>query len=92
MLSMVQIGLAVGAVALVYFAVRVARMERTLPFLLAYPLFVFLLVGGGMAIFVGASWVSVWLRLGREAALGATFGTTALGLLLMWWVARRAIR
>jgi hypothetical protein len=92
MISMLHVTWAVAAVALIYFAVRVARMPRSLPFLLAYPLFVFLLVGGGVAIFVGASWIAVWLGLGKEAALAATFGTTALGLVLMWWVALRAIR
>jgi hypothetical protein len=92
MLSMLHLTWAVAAAALVYFAVRVARMERSLPFVIAYLVFVAVFVGGGIATFVGASWLAAVLRLGREAALGLTFGVTVLSLFFLWWVARRAIR
>ncbi len=92
MLSMTQLMLAASAVLLVLFAVRVARMERSLPFVVAYLVFVVLLVGGGVAVFIGTSWAAVLLGLGKEAALGVTFGVTVVSLFFLWWVARRAIR
>ena len=83
---------ALVVLVLVYFAVRVARMPRSLPFLVAYPLFVFILGGGGVAVFVGASWAATWLRVGREVSLSIALGGTAVGLFVLWWVALRAIR
>lgn len=85
--------LAWGALAalLLYFALRVATMKRSMPFVFAYPVFVFILLGGGIAVFIGASWGAVWLGLAREAALIAVFGVTAVSLFLLWWLARRAI-
>lgn len=92
MLSMTHAALALGLVALIYFAVRVARMPRSVPFVVAYLVFVVVLVGGGIAAFIGTSWLAVALRLGKEAALGFTFGLTTVSLFFLWWVARRAIR
>lgn len=92
MFSMTQLMLGAAAALLLLFAVRVARMPRSLPFVVAYLVFVVVLVGGGVAVFVGSSWAAVWLRLGKEAALLATFGTTLVSLFFLWWVARRAIR
>lgn len=92
MLSMTPIMLGAAALLLVVFGVRVARMPRSLPFLVAYLVFVVVLVGGGVAVFLGTSWAAVALRLGKEAALAATFGTTLVSLFFLWWVARRAIR
>jgi hypothetical protein len=92
MLSMTQLMLAASAVLLVLFGVRVARMPRSLPFVVAYLVFVVLLVGGGVAVFIGTGWAAVLLGLGKEAALGVTFGATVVSLFFLWWVARRAIR
>ncbi|MEQ1868158.1 MAG: hypothetical protein HOP13_03675 [Alphaproteobacteria bacterium] len=89
---MTQLMLGAAAVLLVLFGVRVARMPRSLPFVAAYLVFVVVLVGGGVAVFLGASWVAVLLRLSKEAALAATFGMTLLSLFFLWWVAKRAIR
>lgn len=85
--------LAWGALAalLLYFALRVATMKRSMPFVFAYPLFVLILLGGGIAVFLGASWAAVWLGLAREPALVAIFGVTAVSLFLLWWLARRVI-
>ena len=92
MLSMTQLMLGAAIVLLVLFGVRVARMPRSLPFVVAYFVFVVVLVGGGISVFVGASWAAVLLGLGKEAALGATFSVTLVSLFFLWWVARRAIR
>jgi len=92
MISMTQLMLGAAAVLLLLFAVRVARMPRSLPFVAAYFVFVVVLVGGGLSVFVGASWAAVALGLGKEAALLATFGATLVSLFFLWWVARRAIR
>lgn len=92
MISWMPIMLGAAAVLLVLFGVRVARMPRSLPFVVAYFVFTVVLVGGGLAVFLGASWIAVWLGLGKEAALGATFGATIVSLFFLWWVARRAIR
>lgn len=83
--------IALGAL-LIYFALRVVQMKRSgLSFFLAYPMFVLILVGGGVAVFVGTSWIAVLLGLGKEASLAAIYGVTALSLFLLWWLARRAI-
>jgi hypothetical protein len=91
MLSMTQITWAAVGALLLYFALRVAQMKRSLPFLIAYPLFVLILVGGGIAVFVGTSWIAVILNLGKEAALIAVYGVTVLSLFVLWWLARWAI-
>lgn len=82
-----------GAVAalLLYFALRVATMKRSMPFVFAYPLFVLILLGGGIALFVATSWALVFFPVEREVALIAIFGVTAVGLFPLWWLARRAI-
>ena len=81
----------VGAV-LLYLALRVVQMKRpSMPFLIAYPLFVVILLGGGVALFVGFSWGAVLLALGHEASLAYSYGLTALGLFVLWRVARRVI-
>lgn len=80
-----------GAV-LLYLALRVVQMKReSMPFLIAYPLFVLIFAGGGMALFVGFSWGAVLLDLGHEASLAYTYGLTALGLFVLWRIARRVI-
>lgn len=92
MISWGPIMLGAAAVLLLLFGVRVARMPRSLPFVVAYLVFVVVLVGGGIAVFLGSSWAAVWLGLSKEAALGMTFGATLVSLFFLWWVARRAIR
>lgn len=53
---MTQFALVALVALALYFALRVARIKRpSMPFLVAYPLFVLILVGGGVAVFVGAS-------------------------------------
>ncbi|MEQ1865847.1 MAG: hypothetical protein ABL996_14510 [Micropepsaceae bacterium] len=82
---------AIGAL-LVHFAYRVVRMKRDgMPFLVAYPVFVLVVLGGGVGLFVGAGWAAVALRLPKEAALVAVYGVTAAGLIVLWFVARRII-
>lgn len=91
---MSQIALVVGAALLVYLALRVVQIKRpSLPFLIAYPVFVLVFAGGGVALFIGLSHVVA--RLGYfgddPVALVAIFGGTAVGLLVLSWIARRAI-
>lgn len=83
--------IAVVALAL-YLALRVGRIKRpSMPFLVAYPLFVLILVGGGVAVFVGMSNVAVAYGLGREEGLAAIYGSTALALLILWFIAKRVV-
>ncbi len=84
---------ALGAL-LLYLALRVGRMKRSLPFVFAYPLFVIILLGGSAAIFVGATHSVVRLGLDGEdpRALIGVYAATAVGALVLWFVARRAIR
>lgn len=92
--AMSPVFLIVGAALLVYLALRVAQMKRrSLPFLIAYPLFVLIFLGGGLATFVGMSHVAARLGLSAEdpAAMALVFGTTGLALLALSWIARRAI-
>jgi hypothetical protein len=91
---MSPIVLAVAAALLGYLALRVTQIKRpSLPFLVAYPAFVLIFIGGGMALFVGLSHVAARLGYGSEdpAAMVGVFGGTALGLWLLSWIARRAI-
>jgi hypothetical protein len=91
---MSQIVLAVAAALLVYLGLRVAQIKRpSLPFLVAYPAFVLIFFGGGLALFVGLSHVAARLGYGSEdpAAMIGVFGGTAVGLWLLSWIARRAI-
>ena len=88
---MTQIAWAAVGALLLYFALRVAQMKRSLPFLIAYPLFVLILVGGGIAVFIGTSWAATLLGLSREAGLIAIYGVTALSLFALWFLARWAI-
>lgn len=82
---------AVG-VLLVYFALRVVQMKRaSMPFLVAYPLFVLVLLGGSVAVFLGASWIAGLVPLAREAALACVFGVTAIAVIVLWRIARRLI-
>lgn len=77
---------------LLYLALRVVQLKRaSMPFLVAYPLFVIVFFGGAVALFVAMSWLSVWLNLGKEAALAVSFGATSAGVVLLWIVARRLI-
>lgn len=92
---MSQLALVIGAALLVYLALRVVKIKRaSLPFLIAYPVFVLIFVGGGAALFIGLSHAAVALGYGAKdpAALMAIYGGTALGLLVLSWVARRVIR
>jgi hypothetical protein len=83
--------IAIGALAL-YLLLRVVQMKRrSLPFIVAYPVFVLVFVGGGIAIFVGASHTAVVLRLGHEVALAFVYGLTLLALFPLWRIARRLI-
>jgi hypothetical protein len=82
------------AALLLYFALRVWRLKRpTLPFLIAYPLFVAILVGGALATFIGASRTAASLGYGAEdpVAMFGIFGVTGLASLVLWWIARRII-
>lgn len=89
---MSQLVYGIVAAVLLYLALRVAQMKRAgMPFLIAYPLFVVILMGGGVALFVGFSWGAVLLDLGHEASLAYTYGLTALGLFVLWRIARRVI-
>ncbi len=92
MLGLSQFALiAIGAL-LLYLALRVVQMKRrSFPFLLAYPAFVLILVGGGVGVFVGAGNAAVALRLGHEVALAFTYGLTVLSLIAFWRIARRLI-
>lgn len=90
--TMSQFAYGIAAAVLLYLVLRVAQMKRAgMPFLIAYPLFVLILVGGGVALFVGFGWGAVALGLGREASLAYTFGLTAVGLFVLWRIARRVI-
>ena len=83
--------IAVG-VLLLYFALRVVQLKRaSLPFLVAYPVFVVVLLGGSAAVFLGASWAGVRLGLTKEVSLAVVFGCTGVGVALLWIVARRLI-
>lgn len=91
---MTPIVIAVAAALLLYLALRVAQIKRpSLPFLVAYPVFVLIFVGGGLVLFVGLSQIAARLGYGSEdpAAMVGVFGGTGLGLLLLSWIARRAI-
>jgi hypothetical protein len=82
------------AALLAYLALRVVQMKRkTMPFVLAYPIFVLILVGGGVAVFLAGSRVALVYGYNGEdtVALAAIFGVTGLCLLPLWWLARRAI-
>lgn len=82
----------VVAVLLLYFALRVVQLKRSsLPFVVAYPLFVTVLLGGAVAVFVAANWVAVSLGLERGVSLAVVFGSTAVSVILLWLVARRLI-
>ncbi len=79
---------------LLYLALRVVQMKRrSMPFLIAYPLFVLILVGGGICVFLAASRVALTYGFTGEdpVALAGVFGVTGLCLLPLWWLARRAI-
>ena len=81
----------VGAL-LLYLALRVVQLKRaSLPFVAAYPLFVAVFFGGSVAVFLGVSWVSVWLGLAHEVSLVGVFGATSIGAVLLWIAARRMI-
>jgi len=91
---MSQIVLVVGTALLVYLALRVVQIKRpSLPFLIAYPVFVLIFVGGGLVAFVALSRAVAALGYGSEepAAMVGIFGGTALALLILSWAARRAI-
>jgi hypothetical protein len=89
---MSQLAYGIVAAVLLYLALRVAQMKRTgMPFLIAYPLFVLIFAGGGIALFIGFSWGAVLLGLGREASLAYSYGLTAIGLFVLWRIARRVI-
>ncbi|MBP6012328.1 MAG: hypothetical protein KBA31_08890 [Alphaproteobacteria bacterium] len=83
--------IALGAL-LLYFALRVVQMKRaSLPFLLAYPLFIVVLLGGSVAVFLGASWAVVLLGLSKDMSLAVVGGVTVLSVIALWRLARRLI-
>jgi len=91
---MSQVALIALAAFLVYLALRVARMRRrSLPFLLAYPLFVLIFVGGSLATFVAAGYGVAQLGFPEEdpRLLIGVYGATLLGAAVLWLIARRAI-
>jgi hypothetical protein len=91
---MSQIVLVVGVALLVYLALRVVQIKRrSLPFLIAYPVFVLIFAGGGVAAFVGLSHAAARAGYSGEdpAVMVAIFGGTGLALLLLSWIARRVI-
>lgn len=89
---MTQFALVALGALLLYLALRVVQMKRrSMPFLVAYPLFVIVFLGGGVGMFVGASRLVAELRLGQELAPAAVYGATALTLVILWLVARRLI-
>jgi hypothetical protein len=92
--TMSQVVLVVGVALLAYLALRVVQIKRaSLPFLIAYPVFVLILAGGGLAVFVGLSNAAAALGYGAEdpVAMVAVFGLTGVALLILSWVARRTI-
>ncbi len=83
--------IAVGVLAL-YLALRVVQIKRqSIPFIVAYPLFALIFVGGGTAIFVGATNAAVALQLPRDLALAFSYGLTVVALFFLWRIARRII-
>ena len=77
---------------LLYLALRVVQLKRaSLPFLIAYPLFVTVFLGGAAGVFIAASWASAALELEKEMSLMVTFGATLVGVVLLWIAARRMI-
>ena len=83
------------AALLVYFALRVWRLKRrSLPFVVAYPVFVAILLGGGAIVFIGTSRLAASLGYAAQdpMAMVAVFGATGFALLVLWWIASRAIR
>lgn len=91
---MSQILLAVTAALFAYFALRVVQMKRpSMPFLIAYPVFLLIMVGGGLVAFIALSYAAATFGYNSEdaAALAGILGGTGFCLLLLWWVARRAI-
>lgn len=86
--------LALGAfgVLLVYLGLRVVQLKRSsMPFLVAYPLFVVTLVGGSFGVFIAASNAAVVMRLGHELGVAFTYGMTIFAVIVFWRVARRLI-
>jgi hypothetical protein len=88
-----QFVLVTGGVFLVYLALRVAQMKRSLPFVVAYPLFVLILVGGSVVAFIVASHGAVLagFRGDDPRVRVAIFGVTAVASLILWLIARFAI-
>ena len=86
--------LALGAfgVLLVYLGLRVVQLKRRgMPFLLAYPLFVVIFVGGSVAVFIAATNAAVAMKLNHEVGLVFSYGMTVFALVVFWRVARRLI-
>lgn len=89
---MTQLALIALIALMLYLALRVVQMKRpSLPFLVAYPLFVLILWGGAVVVFVVVSKVAAGLALEREAALIVVYGTTGIATVLLWLLARRII-
>lgn len=89
-MSFAVIGALIGL--LLYLALRVVQIKRpSLPFLVAYPLFVLILWGGAIIVFVAMSNLASLLTLGREASLVIVYGATGLATIALWVVARRVI-
>jgi len=80
---------------LLYLALRVVQMKRrSIPFLLAYPLFVLIFFGGGIGVFLGASHAAAMRGYTSEdpIVLALVMVATGASLLPLWWIARRVIR
>ena len=89
---MTPLTIAALAALLLYLALRVVQMKRrSLPFLVAYPLFVLILWGGAIVVFVVASNVASGLSLTKEARLVVVYGATGIATIVLWLVARRII-
>lgn len=89
---MTPLTIAALAALLLYLALRVVQMKRrSLPFLVAYPLFVLILWGGAIIVFVVASNVAAGLALAKEAALVVVYGATGIATIALWLIARRII-
>ena len=91
---MSQFVLVALAAFLDYLALRVVRMKRrSLPLVVAYPVFVLIFLGGSVATFVAAGHGAAQFGLQDDdpRLLIGVYGATALGAVVLWLIARRAI-
>lgn len=89
---MQQVALVAFVALLLYLALRVWRMKRpSMPLLIAYPVFLLIMVGGGLVVFIAMSYAAEAYRLSKELTLVAIYGTTTVSLFILWFIARRFI-